>query len=124
MPAVIPQDAENPGFKYTSKNTKVATVNELGRIRAHKEGTAEIVVEASGVKKQFVLSVYEEIKVTEMDLGDYQKTMKVGEKQLLTPSVLPRRHRTGKLRINPPMKKLHRLMCLEGSKPILLGRPK
>jgi len=90
MPAVIPQDAENPGFKYTSKNTKVATVNELGRIRAHKEGTAEIVVEASGVKKQFVLSVYEEIKVTEMDLGDYQKTMKVGEKQLLTPSVLPR----------------------------------
>jgi len=90
MPAVIPQDAVNPGFKYTSTKTEVATINEIGRIRAHKEGTTVIIVEADGVKKRFELTVYGEIKVTEMDLGDYQKVMKVGDKQLLTPSVLPR----------------------------------
>ncbi|AEV67517.1 Ig-like domain-containing protein [Acetivibrio clariflavus] len=90
MPAVIPQDAVNPGFKYTSTKTEVATINEIGRIRAHKEGTTVIIVEADGVKKQFELTVYGEIKAAEMDLGDYQKVMKVGDKQLLTPSVLPR----------------------------------
>jgi|GEM_PF-447128 len=91
MPAVLPPDAVNPGFKYLSKNTDVATINGLGRIRAHKVGASEIIVEADGVKKQFTLTVYEEkeIKVTNMDLGDYQKTMKVGDKQLLSPSVYP-----------------------------------
>ena len=79
------------GAKFISKNTEVATVNSLGRIRTHKVGTSVIIVEAGGVKKQFTLTVYEEkeVKVTNMDLGDYQKTMKVGEKQLLSPSVMP-----------------------------------
>jgi uncharacterized protein YjdB len=91
MPAVLPPDAVNPGFKYVSKNTEVATVNSLGRIRTHKVGTSVIIIEAGGVMKQFTLTVYEEkeVKVTNMDLGDYQKTMKVGEKQLLSPSVWP-----------------------------------
>ena len=91
MPAVLPPDAVNPGFKYVSKNTEVATVNSLGRIRTHKVGTSVIIIEAGGVKKQFTLTVFEEkeVKVTNMDLGDYHKTMKVGEKQLLSPSVLP-----------------------------------
>jgi uncharacterized protein YjdB len=91
MPAVLPPDAENPGFKYLSKNTDVATINGLGRIRTHKVGTSEIIVEADEVKKKFTLTVYEEkeIKVTNMDLGDYQRTMEVGDKQLLSPSVYP-----------------------------------
>ncbi len=91
IPAVLPPNAVNPGFKYTSKNTDVATINGLGRIRAHKVGIAAIIVEAGGIKKEFTLSVYEEkeLKVTDIDLGDYPKTMMVGDKQLLTPSVMP-----------------------------------
>ena len=62
MPAVLPPDAVNPGFKYVSKNTEVATVNSLGRIRTHKVGTSVIIIEAGGVMKQFTLTVYEEKK--------------------------------------------------------------
>ena len=91
MPAVLPTDAVNPGFIYKSGDTKVATINGLGRIRAISSGTSIITVESDGIKRLFTLKVNpkKEIKVIEMDLGEYRKKMKVGEKQLLSPSVLP-----------------------------------
>lgn len=90
-PAVLPVDAINPGFNYSSKNEEVAAINGLGRIRAVSKGISVITVEADGVKRTFVLTVKEkkEIKVMEMDLGDYPKTMKIGERKILSPSVFP-----------------------------------
>ncbi|MDQ2086707.1 Ig-like domain-containing protein [Herbivorax sp. ANBcel31] len=91
MPAVFPQNITNPKYTFESSNTKVASINALGRIRTHSEGQTVLTITCEGVKKQFTLTVKkkEEIKVEKIDLGDYQKTMKIGDSQMIMPSVLP-----------------------------------
>lgn len=90
-PAVLPVDAVNPGFSYRSRDEKIAKVNGLGRITAIAEGITEITVESDSIVKTIKLEVIKkkEIKITEMDLGDYPKSMKVGETRVLSPSVRP-----------------------------------
>ncbi|TYQ17860.1 UNVERIFIED_CONTAM: Bacterial surface proteins containing Ig-like domains [Acetivibrio alkalicellulosi] len=92
MPAIFPTDAVNAGFTYESSNKKVAVINALGRITANAEGVSVITVTAGDIKKQFTLTVSKktEAKAKEIDLGDYQKDMRVGDSQMIMPSVLPR----------------------------------
>ena len=90
-PTVLPVDSTNPGFVYNSKNDKIATVNGLGRITAVSEGTTEITIKADKVVKviQLTVSNKEDIRISEIDLGDFPDSMKVGESMLLNLSVLP-----------------------------------
>lgn len=94
MVTVLPQDATNQTLSYSSSNTAVASINGMGRITAHAVGTTEISVTCEGITGKFTLTVTEKkeeavIPPTEIDLGEYQTEMKVGEKQLLGVTVLP-----------------------------------
>lgn len=94
MVTVLPNDATNQTLSYTSSNTTVATINGMGRITANGVGKTEITVTCEGITNKFTLTVTEKktekiIAATELDLGEYQTEMKVGEKQLLGVTVLP-----------------------------------
>lgn len=94
MVTVLPSDATNQTLSYTSSNTAVATVNGMGRITALGAGKTDITVFCEGITNKFTLTVTEKktektIAATELDLGDYQTEMQVGEKQLLGVTVLP-----------------------------------
>lgn len=91
---VLPLNAKIQEVTYQSSNSKVATVNAIGRIEAHSVGKTTIVVQVDKIKKTFVLMVKKEkvnsdIEVADLDLGDYQKKMGVGTTQLLGITVLP-----------------------------------
>lgn len=87
---VLPGEAGDTAITYTSGNPGVAEISGVGRITALNPGTTEITVTCGGITKRFTLTVVSgEVPVTEIDLGDYQSEMKVGEKQLLGVTVLP-----------------------------------
>lgn len=72
----------------------MATINELGRITAAKTGRTKIIITtADGVTETFTISIMTPkssyIPVTELDVGDYQKEMRVGDTQILSTTILP-----------------------------------
>lgn len=90
---VLPTDATNQTVTYTSSNTNVAIVNTIGRITALSEGTTVITAICEGKSGFFNLTVKSastnEVKVTELDLGDYQSEMEIGSSQVLSITPLP-----------------------------------
>jgi uncharacterized protein YjdB len=90
---ILPSNATIQELKYSSSNTKVATINGLGRITAEKEGKTKITVVCGEVSASFDLTVKKpessEVAVTELDLGDCPKEITIGTSQLLSVAVIP-----------------------------------
>lgn len=87
--SVIPSDATEQKIHYSSSDTTIATVNQVGRIRAINPGTVVITVRCDGITKYIALTVKEEVKISEIDIGEYNKKMKVKEKQNLSVTTYP-----------------------------------
>lgn len=86
---VFPSNVSDATIKYSSSNTKVATISSMGRISALKPGKTTISAKTNGASSSFELIVKEKIKAKEIDLGDYLETMKVKDKQMLGATVIP-----------------------------------
>jgi uncharacterized protein YjdB len=86
---VLPSNATNATLTYKSSDTKVATVLSTGEIKAVAAGSVTITVSAGAITKSVQITVKEAAAVTEIDLGDYQASMAIGDKQLLSATVLP-----------------------------------
>lgn len=67
---------DNRNVKWTSDNTKVATIGKDGRVKAQSPGNAKITAEYSGVKFT--------TKVKVLKLSKKKLTLKVGEEKTLT----------------------------------------
>ncbi len=90
---IKPSNATYKTAKWTSSNTKVATVDSTGTVTALSKGTALITASAldsSGRKAICYLSVNERIPATGITMQDTEVTMVQGEKKsvlfVLTPS--------------------------------------
>lgn len=90
---IIPESTTEQKIVYTSSDTEVATVNELGRITGVKKGTATITVSCSNVSKSFSLSIVEakseEIPVTDIEIADHEEELEVDKTLSLSVTVLP-----------------------------------
>jgi len=94
---VIPLDASDQPIDYFSSNSTVASVNAIGRVSAMMAGQTVIIVSCGGVSRQLNLTVKEKetttvpttVRVNDLDLGDPQRKMTVGETQVLSPTVIP-----------------------------------
>ena len=87
-PSVLPISA-TPEIGYSSANTRVATVNDFGKVTALSAGTATITISADGTRKSISITVVEEIKVTEIDIGDVLTEMTIGSSQSISVSIFP-----------------------------------
>lgn len=87
--SVIPADATNAECTFSSDNIEVASVNALGRITGNAIGTANITIICGDVKKTFSLSVVPEKAVTDIEIGDYESQLEIGETLYLSAVVLP-----------------------------------
>lgn len=73
----IPLDAEYETIYYSSSNPEVATVNDIGRIRAVDVGNTVISVTMDGITKSQILTVKsDEVLLNDLDIGDYEKNLK------------------------------------------------
>ena len=88
---VLPSDATDTTVTYQSSNSNIASIRSTGEVKAIAKGTVIITVSAGAISKEIQITVNEEVTITatEIDLGDYQESMAVGEKQLLSGTVLP-----------------------------------
>ncbi len=88
---VLPSNATNATLTYQSNDTNIATVLSTGEVKAISQGVATITVSAGAISKNIQITVNEVSVVTaeEIDLGDYEETMVIGGKQLLSATVLP-----------------------------------
>jgi uncharacterized protein YjdB len=86
---VLPNNATNATLTYKSSDTKIATVLSTGEVKAVAAGTVTITVGAGTITKNVQITVKEAATATEIDLGDYQTSMAIGEKQLISATVLP-----------------------------------
>ncbi|KAB1435906.1 Ig-like domain-containing protein [Candidatus Galacturonibacter soehngenii] len=91
LTTVLPTSATNQTVTYSSSDTSIATILSTGEIKALAKGVVTITASAGNISKDIKLTVKEEAKVKakQIDLGDYQDTMAIGEKQLLSATVLP-----------------------------------
>lgn len=91
LTTVLPTSATNQTVTYSSSDTSIATILSTGEIKALAKGAVTITASAGNISKDIKLTVKEEAKVQakQIDLGDYQDTMAIGEKQLLSATVLP-----------------------------------
>lgn len=88
---VLPTSASNQTVTYSSSDASIAAILSTGEIKAITKGTVTITASAGSIAKNIKITVKEEAKVKaeQIDLGDYQETMAIGEKQLLSATVLP-----------------------------------
>lgn len=86
---VLPSDADDRTIIYTSSDTSVITVNELGRVRGIDLGTATITLQAGDIVKSVVFTVVEEDVVTSIDVRDFKDEMKVDDTQAISLSLHP-----------------------------------
>ena len=90
---ILPMNTTATELSYSSSNTKVATINGMGRITALKKGKTQIIVTCQNITESFELTVKEaqstQIEVTELDLGDCPKEIVVGTSQILSVAVIP-----------------------------------
>lgn len=90
---LIPTDVEETTITYASSNTKVATINGLGRIEALRVGNTTITVSAGDIRQSFVLEVKEKednnIPVTDIEIGNHESVLEVGKTLNITGTVLP-----------------------------------
>ena len=94
---VLPANAEDQTLTYVSSDGTVATVSNSGKVQATKAGTTTITVtSANGTKAELQLKVEgkeEEppapIEVTEVQLTETSKTLKVGDEYQINATALP-----------------------------------
>lgn len=92
---VIPENATNVSFGYESSNEAVANVNALGRLTGNQLGTAQITVTCGNIKDTFMVTVVEDsskeekIEVQDVEIGDYEKELKVDGVLNISATVLP-----------------------------------
>ena len=93
IPTPLPMDATNEDIVFSSSNAYVASINMMGRIVALSVGETVISVSSGGITRDFVLRVLDDynsdVKVENIDLGDYQNEMYIGSTQLLMPAFFP-----------------------------------
>ncbi len=85
----IPINATEGEIKFRSSDSKIATVNQAGRVTGIAPGDVRITVACGGISKTVDITIIEEKVVTEIDVLDYQKKMKVKEKQNLSIVLYP-----------------------------------
>ena len=90
-PTITPKTATGYTIKWTSSDTKVATVNN-GKVECLKAGTTTISAEADGVRASFKLTVNGiREKVKKINLGVAESVTKlIGESLKITPTVEPK----------------------------------
>ena len=87
---VSPSTATNPDVSWSSSNASVASVSKSGLVTAVKEGSAKIIAAADGKKAECTVTVRKDaITVSEVKLNKTELTLKAGEDETLTATVLP-----------------------------------
>lgn len=90
---VSPANATNRKVIWTSSNPRVVTVNQAGKLRAKKTGTAKITIKAkdgSGVKAVCKITVKRKVVyVTKISLSASKKELEVGKSCTLTAQTKP-----------------------------------
>ncbi len=85
---VLPEDAQDKTVAWSSSDTKIATVNDAGLVTAVAPGSATIKVTAGGKSATCTVTV-EPITVESVTLDRTELTLKRGETETLTATVLP-----------------------------------
>ena len=88
---ILPEDADNKGLRWTSSNTKAATVTQKGVVKGVGKGTATITAAArdgSGVKASCKVTVKQ--PVTKVTLNKKTASMMRGKALTLKASVSPK----------------------------------
>lgn len=89
----LPLNATENTVTYASSNTKVATINSMGRITALKVGKTTITVSCDGITKSLAIQVKkktaDEIPVKKIEIADHEKSLEVDKTLTLTATVLP-----------------------------------
>lgn len=90
---VIPADADNKTLKWSSSNSKIASVNTLGKVSALKPGSATITAAAtdgSGVKATCTVTVSAKpVSVSRVTLDKSEISLNVNSSYRLQATVLP-----------------------------------
>lgn len=90
---VLPIDSSENTVIYISSDTKVASVNGMGRISALAVGKTTITVKAGQVSQSFELQVVEPennfISVTDIEIGSYEPELEVGNTMAVSGTVVP-----------------------------------
>lgn len=90
---VLPLNAGETAFTYSSSDTKIATINGMGRITALAIGSTTITVTAGQISQSFELRVVEAedttISVTNIEIAEYEPELEVGKTMILSGTVLP-----------------------------------
>ena len=92
MITVLPEDTTDKTLTFASSNTKVATINGMGRITAVGLGETVISVSCGDVVSTFPLKVVEDSTkkaVQDIEIGDYEEELKVDSTLQLSATVLP-----------------------------------
>lgn len=86
---ILPQEASNHKVKYSSSNTRVATVDDKGNIQANCSGTTTITVKAeeNTVQSQIDITVYS--PVTGITLDEDEIYMEIGDTFQINANVEP-----------------------------------
>lgn len=90
---ILPFNASEIALTYSSSDTKVATINGMGRITALAMGNTTITVTAGQVSQSFILRVIEKedttISVTNIEIEDYESELEVGKTTNISGTIVP-----------------------------------
>ena len=85
---IVPADAVDKTIKFSSENTKIASVSSEGEITGLNSGTTKIIAKANnGVTSSITINVYS--PVTDILLGTQNCTVQVDGQYKINASVLP-----------------------------------
>lgn len=87
--SVQPANATDSTLKYTSSNTNVAAVNEVGAVTGINAGTAIITITSTNGKTAYVTVTVVEVKATEVKLDQTVAELTVTSTTSLKATVLP-----------------------------------
>ncbi len=85
---VLPDNAENKTVAWSSSDTKIATVSDAGLVKAVAVGSATITATGGGKSATCAVTV-EPITVESVTLDKTELTLKPGDSETLTATVLP-----------------------------------
>lgn len=87
---IVPNDAENQDLKWSSSNSKIATVTQTGKVTGKKNGTVLVTASATdGSKKKITWKVTVGIPTTEIKTIEDRLQLKEGEELKVNAYVVP-----------------------------------
>ena len=86
---IVPTNASNKGFTFSSSDTKIATVDNTGKVTAVANGTATITATSNDGGKTATCAVTVTTAVTGVSLDKTTISGKPGDKGKLTPAIAP-----------------------------------